>query len=618
MKAIILSTFLFIAPTLWGQTILSVPTGAFPTIQAAINVASSGDTINVAPGTYAENITLALKSLTLQGAGQGQTIIDGSNLASVIEISQTPMPGLIIDGFTIQNGLGSSLQLSPASSPFSVGGGVRILGSDPSFPGSGAWVTLRNCEIRNNVASSGAGVWGFSSVILTVEDCLVSTNSTIGTVQPPMQKTAGIHIQQNSSLVVRRCEMSGNICDNPQEVVGSITAIAASAIVEGCDIGGNSNYGYVSSGSPTIKDSIIHNNTLGGIRGGQSAAPGLIQNCIIHSHLGGTASAALYLAGDTLVEGCTIENNQLVSNLSHFFGGPTLTGGGIVVINGFTSVPVIVEVRNSIVRNNTPVDTIRFPIPPGVLQPPPPFPPNYQTVLTVDNTCYGISQEALVGTGNISVDPMFVDPLAADYRLDPLSPCIDAGDQNSPNIGASDMLGNPRVVFANTDMGAIESTHIGLGSVFDGNIGLGMGGPYNVLRINGTPGDAAHRVNVSIGTSSMMSLDQPPTNGLAANFAIFGIWGEPSVFDSFALPFNIGDIGFIPCPVIPALEPVTFVFAASIPLGTCTPIYPWGPAPWSSGPGPAIFFPLKITFQGVVEETPGTYKVTNGIVWEMK
>ena len=171
-------------------------------------------------------------------------------------------------------------------------------------------------------------------------------------------------------------------------------------------------------------------------------------------------------------------------------------------------------------------------------------------------------------------------------------------------------------MFTNTDMGCFENANAGLGAILDGNLGVGLGGPFNVLKINGTSGDAAHRVSVPIGTSSTMTLDQPPTNSQPAQFAIFGIWGEPSIFDSFTLPFGIGDMGFIPCPAVPVLEPITFVYAASIPLGTCTPIYPWGPAPWSSGAGPAIFFPLQLTFQGVIEETPGVYKVTNGIVWQ--
>ncbi|MBT3168237.1 MAG: T9SS type A sorting domain-containing protein [Candidatus Cloacimonetes bacterium] len=36
------------------------------------------------------------------------------------------------------------------------------------------------------------------------------------------------------------------------------------------------------------------------------------------------------------------------------------------------------------------------------------------------------------GTGEISEDPLFVDPLNGDYHLQVNSPCIDAGNSNSP------------------------------------------------------------------------------------------------------------------------------------------------------------------------------------------
>ncbi len=52
----------------------------FATIQAAINAASSGDTINVAAGTYTEYLHITTDGLTIEGAGIDQSIIDLDSL----------------------------------------------------------------------------------------------------------------------------------------------------------------------------------------------------------------------------------------------------------------------------------------------------------------------------------------------------------------------------------------------------------------------------------------------------------------------------------------------------------------------------------------------------------
>ena len=50
--------------------------GDFPTIQEAIDNATSGDTIIVSNGRYKENLNI-YKSLTVQGAHESTTLIDG-------------------------------------------------------------------------------------------------------------------------------------------------------------------------------------------------------------------------------------------------------------------------------------------------------------------------------------------------------------------------------------------------------------------------------------------------------------------------------------------------------------------------------------------------------------
>jgi len=81
-----------------ASRVIHVP-GDFSSIQAAINNATSGDTISVHPGTYYENIVVD-KSITLIGENRSTTIIDGRGSGSVIIVGASHVE---ISGFTVQN-----------------------------------------------------------------------------------------------------------------------------------------------------------------------------------------------------------------------------------------------------------------------------------------------------------------------------------------------------------------------------------------------------------------------------------------------------------------------------------------------------------------------------------
>ena len=82
----------------------------FETIQSAIEAASNGDVVLVAPnsengGPYIENINFMGKAITvMSSAGPEETTIDGGAKGVVVRFIKKEGPDSILEGFTIRNG----------------------------------------------------------------------------------------------------------------------------------------------------------------------------------------------------------------------------------------------------------------------------------------------------------------------------------------------------------------------------------------------------------------------------------------------------------------------------------------------------------------------------------
>ncbi|HUA19811.1 MAG TPA: right-handed parallel beta-helix repeat-containing protein [Bryobacteraceae bacterium] len=90
-----------------AATLCVNPTGASgcqTTIGAAVSAAAQGDVVQVAAGTYKEDVNIT-KTIALIGAGSATTIIDATGLANGIVIDGTAggVLGGVVSGFTVEN-----------------------------------------------------------------------------------------------------------------------------------------------------------------------------------------------------------------------------------------------------------------------------------------------------------------------------------------------------------------------------------------------------------------------------------------------------------------------------------------------------------------------------------
>jgi hypothetical protein len=164
MLILVLSLSLVTAVPVAAAT-LNVPSATYPTIQAAINASSSGDTINVAAGTYVENVFLPHHSLNIIGAGIDVSIWDGNggrcidwNEPSASETITTPVE-FVITGFTFQSDdpPGGMIKITKVNRNQDIGFGLDFHDNRLSVPlvnksyAYGLWLCRNSGIVRDSI-----------------------------------------------------------------------------------------------------------------------------------------------------------------------------------------------------------------------------------------------------------------------------------------------------------------------------------------------------------------------------------------------------------------------------------------------------------------------------------
>jgi len=139
------------------------------TIQEAVDASTSGDTIIVRPGVYAENVDLGGKSIVLTSEkGPHVTTIDGNRVGSVVTYAKGEGPGSVLRGFTITNGYDTRAAGILCSGVDALVIAGNIIRDNEAFQyhyshGGGIYcvdsrnLVLRNNRIMNNIVRSNGG-----------------------------------------------------------------------------------------------------------------------------------------------------------------------------------------------------------------------------------------------------------------------------------------------------------------------------------------------------------------------------------------------------------------------------------------------------------------------------
>lgn len=164
-----------------------------------------------------------------------------------------------------------------------------------------------------------------------------------------------------------------------------------------------------------------------------------LQNVTLRDNLvNDCADAGILLHGDTSYSPNNTISNVLITNQTLVNNGNSWAGGLNINTKDASNTITGVTFTNSILWGNAFADSIRGALVPAV----------------VANNLFGDLR--FVGSnGNFYQDPQFVDPAAANFRLQAASACVDGGDPSAAYLGATDLDGHVRVWDGNNDASTV-------------------------------------------------------------------------------------------------------------------------------------------------------------------
>jgi hypothetical protein len=481
-------------------TASTIAVGPSQSIQAAIVSAQAGDRIELAPGTYHEAIDFLGKDITVVGVGGSKvTILDGTGLTkSIVTFQSQETPLAVLEGVT----------LSGANSTTFYGAGLRVANfSDP---------TVRHCRFIGNVAPKGGGM-AVTDSSATVEHCLFEGNTAHQVWGFPNGALGGgLLYYGGSELRISDCTFRQNVGQGLHADLSG-TVLLARTRFEDHATREAASLNWV---NPVVEDCVFVRNSAGGLFVGTYGDVFVLRSQFIDNAHAMQGAGAFLFAGPNVqgtqvirVESCVFARNQAPSGSALWvvidneaFDDPppeataiesctfVANGPGSTIHNAGEGA----FIHNSIVRGTS-------------------APYSGGPSLVVE---YSNIQGGFAGTGNVDVDPLFVDMSADDLHLQAGSPCIASGDPAGPF--AKDVDGNVRDVAGQNEMGADERKPA---LAFTGDTAVGTtirvaihgdptpGPTFLLLGTNTTPGPGPFLLQLPVVVLELPTL--PPAGFLA-------------------------------------------------------------------------------------------------------